>query len=87
MSYQDKKKIANLYVEPETHAALKRLAVQQETTMQAVAARFLDELQPVLKEIADAYDAIKTGENTQKVLNSFMANSLKIAASNLENDE
>lgn len=87
MSYQDKKKIANLYVEPETHTALKRLAVQQETTIQAVAARFLDELQPVLKEIADAYDAIKTGENTQKVLNSFMANSLKIAASNLENDE
>ncbi len=87
MSYQDKKKIANIYLNPETHATLKALAVHQETTIQATAAHWLEEIQPVMQEMVEAFDKIKGGQNTQKVLHNFMAKTLHMAAESLETED
>ena len=87
MSYQDKKKIANIYLNPETHATLKALSVHQETTIQATAAHWLEEIQPVMQEMVEAFDKIKGGQNTQEVLHSFVAKTLHMAAESLEKDD
>lgn len=83
MSSQDRKKIANIYVNVETHATLKALAAHQETSLQGTAAHWLEEIQPIMQEMVTAFDEIKSGENTQNVLNNFMAKSLHMAADSL----
>lgn len=80
-------KIANIYINPETHATLKALAAHQETTLQGTAAHWLEELQPVMQEMVEAFDAIKSGKNTQTVLSNFMAKSLHLAADSLTTEE
>lgn len=80
-------KIANIYISPETHATLKALAAHQETTLQGTAAHWLEELQPVMQEMVEAFDAIKSGKNTQAVLNNFMSKSLHLAADSLTTEE
>lgn len=80
-------KIANIYLNEETHATLKALAAHQETTIQGTAAHWLEEIQPVMQEMVEAFDAIKSGKNTQNVLNNFMAKNLHAAADKLTKDE
>ena len=87
MTSQDRKKIANIYLNPETHATLKALAAHQETTLQGTAAHWLEELQPVMQEMVQAFDDIKSGKNTQNVLQNFMAKSLHMAADSLTTEE
>lgn len=87
MSSQDRKKIANIYINPETHATLKALAAHQETTLQGTAAHWLEEIQPVMQEMVQAFDDIKSGKNTQNVLQNFMAKSLHLAADSLSTEE
>jgi hypothetical protein len=40
-----------------------------------------------MQEMVEAFDKIKSGQNTQKVLHSFMAKTLHMAADSLETDE
>lgn len=88
MAYDTQKyKISNLYLNKETHATLKALAAHQETTIQVTAAHWLQEIQPVMQEMVEAFDKIKSGENTQKVLHNFMAKTLHMAADSLEIDD
>ena len=87
MTSQDRKKIANIYVSPETHATLKALAAHQEGTLQGTAAHWLEEIQPVMQEMVEAIDAIKSGKNTQNVLQNFMAKSLHTVADKLAEEE
>lgn len=87
MSSQDRKKIANIYLNAETHATLKALAAHQETSLQGTAAHWLEELQPVMQEMVVAFDDIKSGKNTQNVLNNFMAKSLHMAADSLTTED
>lgn len=88
MAYDTQKyKISNLYLNKETHATLKALAVHQETTIQATAAHWLEEIQPVMQEMVEAFDKIKSGQNTQKVLHNFMAKTLHMAADSLDTDK
>ena len=88
MAYDTQKyKISNLYLNKETHATLKALAAHQETTIQVTAAHWLQEIQPVMQEMVEAFDKIKSGENTQKVLHKFMAKTLHMAADSLETDD
>lgn len=82
-----KYKISNLYLNKETHVTLKALAAHQESTIQATAAHWLEEIQPVMQEMVEAFDKIKSGENTHKVLHNFMAKTLHMAADSLETDE
>ena len=84
---KSRNKVQNLYLDEKTHATLKALAAHQETTIQATAAHWLEEIQPVMQEMVEAFDKIKSGENTQKVLQNFMAKSLHMAAESLETDE
>lgn len=87
MTSQDRKKIANIYLNEETHATLKALAAHQETTIQGTAAHWLEEIQPIMQEMVQAFDAIKSGQNTQNVLQNFMAKSLRMAADSLTTEE
>ena len=88
MAYDTQKyKISNLYLNKETHATIKALAAHQETTIQVTAAHWLEEIQPVMQEMVEAFDKIKSGENTQKVLHNFMAKTLHMAADSLETDD
>ena len=80
-------KIQNLYLNDETHATLKALAAHQETTIQGTAAHWLEEIQPVMQEMVNAFDEIKSGKNTQNVLQNFMAKSLHLAADSLSTEE
>jgi hypothetical protein len=82
-----KYKISNLYLNKETHATIKALAAHQETTIQVTAAHWLEEIQPVMQEMVEAFDKIKSGQNTQKVLHNFMAKTLHMAADSLEIDD
>lgn len=84
MSSQDRKKIANIYVNPETHATLKALAAHQETTLQGTAAHWLEEMQPVMQDMVQAFDDIKNGKNAHNVLQNLMAGGLQKAADNLK---
>ena len=87
MASQERKKIANLYLTEETHATLKALAAHQETTIQGTAAHWLEEIQPIMQEMVQAFDDIKSGQNTQNVLQNFMAKSLHMAADSLTTEE
>lgn len=87
MTSQDRKKIANIYLNAQTHATLKALAAHQETTLQGTAAHWLEELQPVMQEMVIAFDEIKSGKNTQKVLSNFLAKSLHRVADDLTTEE
>lgn len=88
MAYDTQKyKISNLYLNKETHATIKALAAHQETTIQVTAAHWLEEIQPVMQEMVEAFDKIKSGENTQKVLHNFIAKTLHMAADSLETDD
>lgn len=80
-------KIQNVYLNEETHATLKALAKHKEMTIQKTAAELLEEMQPVMQEIVNAFDSIKKGENAQKALQAFMAKSLHMTADSLEIDE
>lgn len=80
-------KIANIYLNEETHATLKALAAHQETTIQGTAAHWLEEIQPIMQEMVQAFDDIKSGQNTQNVLQNFIAKSLHMAADSLTTEE
>jgi|TARA_R110000765_G_scaffold312326_1_gene405411 uncharacterized membrane protein YfbV (UPF0208 family) len=87
MSSQDRKKIANIYVNPQTHATLKALAAHQETSLQGTAAEWLEEVQPMMQQMVEAFDAIKSGKNAQNVMQNFMADGLKMAGEKLKIEE
>lgn len=84
MTSQDRKKIANIYVNAETHATLKALAAHQETTLQGTAAHWLEEIQPIMQDMVQAFDDIKSGKNVNNVLQNLMANGLQKAADQLK---
>lgn len=75
----DRKKVANIYLDANTHETIKRLAAYQSTSMQTFIASWLDETQPVMQEMITAFEKIKSGENATEVLNNMVAKGLKIA--------
>lgn len=81
-----KYKISNIYINQQTHATLKALAAHQETTMQALAADWLEETQPILKNMADALDDIKNGEEAQRTYNNYIAKGLRMAADSVQEE-
>ena len=87
MDNTQKYKISNIYLNKETHATIKALAAHQEMTIQVTAAHWLEEIQPVMQEMVEAFDKIKSGQNTQKVLHNFMAKTLHMAAESLETED
>jgi len=80
-------KVQNIYLNEETHATLKALAKHKEMTIQKTAAELLEEMQPVMQEIVNAFESIKRGKSTQDALQSFMAKSLHMTADRLDIDE
>ena len=60
-------KVQNVYLNEETHATLKALAKHKEMTIQKTAAELLEEMQPVMQEIVNAFESIKKGQSTQKL--------------------
>ena len=88
MTSQERKKVANIYLNKETHATLKALAAHQEMSIQAVAAYWLEEIQPNMNEMVIAFDKIKSGKDMNMVLQNLMARGLQMAGDELmTNDE
>ena len=87
MSSQERKKIANLYLNEETHATLKALAAHQDMTIQAVAVYWLEEIQPNMQEMVLAFEKIKAGKNMNVVLQNLMAKGLQMAGNDLMTDD
>lgn len=77
-------KIANIYLNEETHATLKALAAHQESTIQGTAAHWLEEIQPIMQDMVQAFDDIKNSKNAQNVLQNLMASGLQKAADQLK---
>lgn len=77
-------KVANIYLNEETHATLKALAAHQETTIQGTAAHWLEEIQPIMQDMVQAFDDIKNGKNAHNVLQNLMASGLQKAADELK---
>ena len=60
MAHDNQKyKISNIYVNQQTHATVKALAAHQESSIQVTAAHWLEEIQPVMQEMVQAFDDIK----------------------------
>lgn len=87
MTNKVRKKVQNLYLNEETHATLKALAAHQETTIQATAANWLEETQPILQSMVKALDDIKGGKDASQTYNDFFAKNLRNAADSLDEGE
>jgi predicted transcriptional regulator len=88
MTSQDRKKIANIYINPETHQTFKKLAAHQGSTIQASVANFLEENQRAVQEMVQALDDIKSGKDMGMVLQNLLAKGLQMTGENLMiNDE
>ena len=83
MTSQDRKKIANIYINPETHQTFKKLAAHQGSTIQASVANFLEENQLAVQEMVQALDDIKNGKDMSMVLQNLLAKGLQMAGDNL----
>lgn len=79
----DRKKVANIYLDPLTHETIKKLAAHQTTSMQTVIATWLDETQPVMAEMVKAIEDIKNGKDMTNVLTNLMGEGLRIAGDQL----
>lgn len=83
----DRKKIANIYIDANTHDTIKRLASHQGNSMQTVISNWLDETQPAMNEMVKALDDIKNGKDMNLVLRNLMSKGLQIASDNLSTNE
>ena len=79
----DRKKVANIYLDPLTHETIKKLASHQTTSMQTVIATWLDETQPVMAEMVKAIEDIKSGKDMNNVLTNLMGEGLRMAGEQL----
>lgn len=79
----DRKKVANIYLDPLTHETIKKLASHQTTSMQTVIATWLDETQPVMAEMVKAIEDIKNGKDMTNVLTNLMGEGLRMAGEQL----
>ena len=79
----DRKKVANIYLDPLTHETIKKLASHQTTSMQTVIATWLDETQPVMAEMVKAIEDIKNGKDMTNVLTNLMGEGLRMAGDQL----
>lgn len=79
----DRKKVANIYLDPLTHETIKKLAAHQTTSMQTVIATWLDETQPVMAEMVKAIEDIKNGKDMTNVLTNLMGEGLRMAGDQL----
>lgn len=83
MTSQDRKKIANIYLNNETHQTIKDLAAHHGSTIQATTANFLEEMQPAMQEMVKALDDIKNGKDMRIVLQNLAAKGLQMTGDNL----
>lgn len=81
-------KIPGVHLNDETHAAMKKWAQYQGTTMPKLAQAILEEMHPVLEQMIEAYEDILAGKDKNKALNKLLAKGLALAAEQLtEGDE
>lgn len=82
-----KNKIPAVYLNDETHHAMKEWAEISGITMPKLAQNLLEEMQPVLVEMITAFNKIKEGENQVTVLQNMVANGLTLAAERLRQED
>lgn len=84
-----KNKIPAVHLNDETHAAMKKWAQYQGTTMPKLAQALLEEMQPVLSQMIETYEEILAGKDRGQALNKLLAKGLTMAADRLteENED
>ena len=87
MSSQKRNKIPAVYLNDETHQAMKKWAEYQGITMPQLAQNLLQEMEPVLTDMIKAYEDILAGKNSQVVLQNMLAKGLSLASEKLHIEE
>jgi len=82
-----KNKIPAVYLNDETHQAMKKWSQYQGTTMPKLAQMLLEEMQPVLEQLIETYEEILAGNDKNKALNKLLAKGLSLAAEKLTEDD
>lgn len=80
-------KIPAIYLNDETHHAIKKWAEYQGTTMPKLAQALLEQMQPVLANMIEAYEAILDGKDKDKALTDMVAKGLMQASQALSEDD
>ena len=84
--YANQNKII-VHLNDDTHAAIKKWAKYQGTTMPKLAQSLLEDMNPLLEQLIETYEEIMSGEDKEKALNNFMAKGLTLAAERLKKDD
>lgn len=80
-------KIPAIYLNDETHQAIKKLAQYQGTTMPKLAQALLEQMQPVLVNMVETYESILGGKDKDKALIDMVAKGLMQASQTLSEDD
>ena len=85
--YANQNKII-VHLNDDTHAAIKKWAKYQGTTMPKLAQSLLEDMNPLLEQLIETYEEIMSGSDKDKALNKLLAKGLTLAAEKLtEGDE
>ena len=82
-----KNKIPAVHLNDETHQAIKKWAEYQGTTMPKLAQALLEQMQPVLTNMVETYEAILDGKDKDKALTDMVAKGLMQASQALSEDD
>ena len=84
--YANQNKII-VHLNDDTHAAIKKWAKYQGTTMPKLAQSLLEDMNPLLEQLIETYEEIMSGKDKEKALNNFMAKGLTLVAQRLQKDD
>lgn len=82
-----KNRIPAVHLNDETHQAIKKLAEYQGTTMPKLAQALLEQMQPVLANMIETYEAILEGKDKDNSLTDMVAKGLMQASQALSEDD
>lgn len=87
METQKRNKIPAVYLNDETHAAMKKWADYQGSTLPKLAQAVLEEMQPVFEQMIVVYEDMLAGVDEETAKNKLIARSLAIAVERLNKGE
>lgn len=74
-----KNKIPAVYLNDETHQVMKKWAQYQGTTIPKLAQALLEQMQPVLEQMTQAYEEIMEGKDQEQALKDLLTKGVEIA--------
>lgn len=86
METQKRNKIPAVYLNDETHTAMKKWAEYQGTTLPKLAQAVLEEMQPVFEQMIVVYEDMLAGVDEETAKNKLIAKGLAIAVDKLNKE-